>query len=124
MPTDSDLWKQRYPPWPAFWTTSQHPQAQRVRPQHQRRRHLESHPRGTRQYQTIEDNLAFDDDPDWIRLIKDGSGKLVKIEFKDPAAVKKIGFKPIPVARIGVYADERRTSWPVENPVRVVTMPK
>jgi len=73
-----------------------------------------------RQFQTVKDNLVFDDDPGWIKLVKDGAGKPLRIEFKDPAAVKAIGFKPIPVEKIGLYEDERRASWPVKHTVRSV----
>lgn len=78
---------------------------------------------GTRQYQIVKDNLVFDDDPHWVRLVKDASGRLVDIEFADPQAVKQIGFEPIPVEKIGVYADPRRASWPVEHEVRPITLP-
>jgi hypothetical protein len=78
---------------------------------------------GTRKYQTVEDNLVFDQDPSWIRLVKDAGGKPVEIVYKDPAALRKIGFEPIPVAKIGLYADPRRASWPVENPVDIISLP-
>ena len=78
---------------------------------------------GTRQYQTVEDNLVFDDDSDWVRLVKDGAGRPIKLELKDPEAVRRIGFEPLPLEKIGVYADSRRASWPVRHEVRPVTLP-
>jgi hypothetical protein len=47
----------------------------------------------------------------------------LRLEFKDPTAVAEIGFKPIPVEKIGVYADQRRASWPVKHQVRPVKLP-
>jgi hypothetical protein len=77
-----------------------------------------------RQYQTVTNNLAFDADPDWIRLTKDAAGRPRQLEFKDPAAVKAIGFVPLPLEKMGLYPDERRASWPVEHLVRPVQFPK
>jgi hypothetical protein len=74
-----------------------------------------------KKHQTIEDNLVFDDDPGWVTLVKDEAGKLVSIRFRDAAAVKAIGFKPIPVERIGLYEDARRASWPVKRQVERIT---
>jgi hypothetical protein len=125
MPVDSDLWKQRYPTLAGILDDEPNIPKRNVFARNVSAGGTWNHIHdGTRQYQTIEDNLVFDDDPDWIRLIKDGSGKLVNIEFKDPQAVEKIGFRPIPVEKIGLYPDARRASWPVEHSVRVVTMPK
>lgn len=75
-----------------------------------------------REFQTVKDNLVFDDDGSWITLVKDSSGKPVEIRFKDPEAVKRIGFKPIPVEKIGLYPDQRRASWPAEHTVRPVKL--
>jgi hypothetical protein len=74
-----------------------------------------------KKHQTVEDNLVFDDDPGWVTLVKDEAGKLVSIRFRDAAAVKAIGFKPIPVERIGLYEDARRASWPVKRQVERIT---
>ena len=79
--------------------------------------------KGTRHLQTVEDNVVFDQDPSWIKLRKGANGKPVEILYKDPAALKKIGFEPIPVARIGLYKDPRRASWPVEHKVDIVKLP-
>ncbi len=78
---------------------------------------------GTRHLQTVEDNLVFDQEPDWIKLVRDDTGKPVEIVFKDPAAVAAIGFEPIPVAKIGLYEDSRRASWPVARTVDKVKLP-
>lgn len=79
---------------------------------------------GTRNLQTVEDNLVFDQDKDWIKLQKDATGKPVALVFKDPAAVKACGYEPIPVAEIGLYADPRRASWPVAHTVDLVKLPE
>jgi len=76
-----------------------------------------------RRYQTVTNNLVFDGDKDWVRLIKDAAGHPVRLEFKDPAAVRAIGFQPLPLEKMGLYADERRASWPVEHEVRPVKLP-
>ncbi len=125
MPIDSDLWKQRYPTLPGILADEPNIPKRNVLARNVSAGGTWNHiNEATRQYQAIEDNLVFDDDKDWVRIVKDDSGQLVAIEFKDIKAVDKIGFKPIPVEKIGVYADERRASWPVKRSVRVVTLPK
>jgi len=79
---------------------------------------------GIRQYQTVENNLAFDQDKGWAKLVKDPTGKPVRLDFKDPTAVAGIGFQAIPVEKIGLYADPRRASWPVQHEVRPVNLPE
>jgi len=76
-----------------------------------------------RRYQTITNNLVFDRDPAWARLVKDTAGRPVRVEFKDPEAVRALGFAPLPVERMGLYADERRARWPVRHVVRPVQLP-
>ncbi len=125
MPVDSDLWKKRYPNLAGTLDDEPNIPKRNVFARNISAGGTWDHiTKAILQYQAVEDNLVFDDDPDWVRLVKDDAGRLVKIDFKDPEAVKKIGFEPIPVEKIGVYRDERRASWPVENPVREVTMPK
>ena len=80
--------------------------------------------RDIRKYQTVEKNLTFDDDKGWVRLIKDATGKPLRLGFEDPAAVARIGFKPIPVDKMGLYADPRLASWPVKHEVRPVKLPE
>jgi hypothetical protein len=74
--------------------------------------------------QTVTNNLAFDDEADWARLIKDESGRPVRLEFKDAAAVAGIGFASLPLEKMGLYADPRRASWPVQHAVRPVRLPE
>ncbi len=76
-----------------------------------------------RHLQSITNNLVFDRDPDWVRLIKDPDGRPVRMEFKNPTAVMAIGFEPLPLERMGLYADPRRASWPVRRAVRPVAFP-
>lgn len=73
-----------------------------------------------RQYQTIENNLVFDQDPSWVVVRKDAGGHPQSLQFKDDAAVKRIHFKPLPVREMGLVADSRRASWPVVRHVRPV----
>lgn len=75
-------------------------------------------------YQTVTNNLAFDTDPGWAQLVKDAEGKPARLVYKDPEAVRALGFAPIPVTEMGVYADERRASWPVPHETRPVKMPE
>ena len=125
MPIDSELWKERYPTLAGILEDDPNIPKRNVFARNVSAGGTWNHIHaGTQQYQTIEDNLVFDDDKDWVRLIKDDSGRLVEVKFKDPAAVEKIGFKPIPVDKIGLYPDERRASWPVERSVRTVALPK
>lgn len=77
-----------------------------------------------RQHQIVTNNLAFDDDRDWARLTKDAAGRPVRLEFKDEAAVRGIGFAPLPLEKMGLYADDRRASWPVQHEVRPVKLPE
>lgn len=80
--------------------------------------------KGTRHLRTVKDNVVFDDDPDWIQLERDDRGKPVDIVYKDPGALEDIGFKPIPVAKIGLYKDPGRASWPVERQVDPIKLPE
>ncbi|MBT3288571.1 MAG: hypothetical protein HN380_14585, partial [Victivallales bacterium] len=60
---------------------------------------------------TFTDNL-LDEDP----LFVDADGLDFRLRKDSPAW--KLGFKPIPVDRIGVYKDPSRASWPVVSTVR------
>ena len=77
-----------------------------------------------RQFQTVSDNLAFDTDSEWIRIVRDAAGRLERLEYADPPAVKALGFQDLPVARMGLVADETRASWPVSNLTRKVKLPE
>jgi hypothetical protein len=80
--------------------------------------------RSIRKFQVVTNNLAFDDDKDWAQLSKDAAGRPVQVAFKDPAAVKAIGFAPLPLEKMGLYPDERRASWPVRHLTRPVKLPE
>ncbi|MBI2480964.1 MAG: right-handed parallel beta-helix repeat-containing protein [Planctomycetia bacterium] len=77
-----------------------------------------------RSLQTVAKNLVFDDDKDWARLTKDAAGKPVRLEFKNANAVRAIGFAPLQLAKMGLYEDERRASWPVPRAARSVQLPQ
>jgi hypothetical protein len=77
-----------------------------------------------RAYQTVTNNLVFDSDPAWITLVKDATGRPVRLEFKDAAAVQALAFAPVPVDKMGLYQDPRRASWPVQHTVRPVKLPE
>ncbi len=77
-----------------------------------------------RSLQRVTKNLVFDDDKDWVRLTKDADGRPIDMEFKDAAEVRAIGFVPLQLTKMGLYADERRASWPVARAVRPVQLPQ
>ena len=68
-------------------------------------------------YITLEDNLT-DEDPKFVDYEK-GNFQL----RDDSPAYAKIGFKRLPIEKIGLYQDERRASWPVEHKVRPMPEP-
>ena len=74
----------------------------------------------TRHLQTIDANLVFDEDSEWVTLQHDTDGRPLSLTFKDPAAVDSIGFASLPLAKIGLYEDVRRASWPVVHEVKPV----
>jgi hypothetical protein len=76
-----------------------------------------------RQFQVVTNNLAFEQDKEWIRLTKSPNGQPIRLDFKDSAAVKAIGYVPLPLEKMGLYADDRRASWPVMHVVRPVKFP-
>ena len=73
--------------------------------------------------QTVTNNIVFNDDKTWAVLAKDEEGRPVDLTFKDPDALKKIGFKPIPVQKMGLYKDSRRASWPIVREIEEVILP-
>ena len=77
-----------------------------------------------RSLQTVTNNLVFDDDKDWVRLTKDAAGQPTRLEFKDAEKVQAIGFVPLQLEKMGLYADERRASWPIARTVRPVQLPQ
>ena len=124
MPHENDLWRKRYPTLPGILEDEPNIPKRNVYARNISAGGIwdDIHP-GTRESQTVEDNLAFDDDEEWISLIKNEQGRPVRLEPKDPAAVTAIGFEPLPLAKIGVYRDERRAShrsiascpWPFQR---------
>jgi len=65
----------------------------------------------TRKFQTVAENLV-DQDP---RFIDRACGDF-RLRPDSPAL--KTGFRTIPVARMGLYRDPRRASWPVRHTPR------
>ena len=124
MPIQSELWKRRYPTLADILEDEPNIPKRNVFARNISAGGIwDDIDRGTRKYQTVENNLVFDDDKDWVRLIKDASGRPMRLEFKDPAAVSAIGFEPLPLERMGLYADPRRARWPVEHTVDPVRLP-
>ena len=124
MPIDSELWKRRYPTLVNILADEPNIPKRNVFARNISAGGIwDDIHAGTRKYQTVKDNLVYDDSKA-VRLIKDETGKPLELRFKDPAAVKAIGFESIPLKRIGVYEDPRRASWPVRHEVDLVSLPK
>jgi hypothetical protein len=66
---------------------------------------------GAREGVILADNLV-DQDPGFVNL------KKLDFRLKPGSPAFKLGFKAIPVGKIGLYKDPRRASWPVVAPVR------
>ncbi len=62
-------------------------------------------------YVTFEGNL-IDQDPHFLGTPP------ADFRLRDDSPAYRLGFKPIPVGRIGLYEDEQRASWPVKHTVR------
>lgn len=60
---------------------------------------------------TFQDNLAGTD-PGFVDAAH------ANYELKPEAPALKLGFEPLPLAKIGLYADPNRASWPVKHTVR------
>ena len=64
-----------------------------------------------RSYVTLKDNL-IDQDPGFVE------SPPKSFQLRDDSPAYKMGFKPIPVEKIGLYKDDKRASWPVEHQIR------
>jgi len=75
---------------------------------------------GARKYQSIKNNLLNTDpgfvNPDRIRDDREPCPTDFALKPDSPAFA--VGFRPLPLDRIGLYQDESRASWPVEHHVR------
>ncbi len=124
MPVASDLWRSRYPTLAGTLEDEPNIPKRNVFARNISAGGLwDDITKSIRSYQTVTNNLVFDDDKDWAKLVRDTNGRPSRLEFKDPAAVAAIGFTDIPVAKIGLYADPRRASWPVRHEARPVSLP-
>lgn len=70
-----------------------------------------------RRYVTMKDNL-IGEDPHFVD-IEGGNYQL-----RDDSPAYELGFKPIPMEKMGLYRDPRRASWPVRHAVRPVSKPE
>mgnify|MGYP006415950871 FL=1 len=66
---------------------------------------------------TIENNMV-DVDP---KLVDEEQGNFLLRD--DSPAFARIGFKPIPFGKIGLYKDENRASWPVKHEITPLPSP-
>ena len=125
MPYQNDLWKARYPTLPGILADDPGVPKRNVYAGNISAGGVwyDIYPT-IRKYQIVTNNLAFDSDKAWAKLVKDASGKPLRLEFKDAAAVAQIGFTPLPVEKIGLYQDARRASWPAPHEVHPVKLPE
>lgn len=72
--------------------------------------------------QTVENNLVYDSDPDWIMIQKNELGQPQRLIFKNREKLNRTGFKPLPVTKMGLYYDTQRASWPFVRTVEPVSM--
>jgi hypothetical protein len=72
-----------------------------------------------RKYQSIENNLV-DEDPHFATpdRLQSGQPRAVDFALRDDSPAWEIGFEKLPLAQIGLYADDNRASWPVQHDVR------
>ncbi len=125
MPVNSDLWRHRYPN--LAGTLDDEPN---IPKRNVIRRNISVGGRwddlhsGTLQYQKIENNLVFDDTPNWATLETDGLGRPTAVRFRDSQAVADVGFQPLRFDQMGVYEDPRRARWPVDHPVEKISFIK
>ena len=125
MPYQSDLWKKRYPTLVNILEDDPNvPKRNLFARNISAGGTWDDIHRGTRKYQTVEKNLARDQDKSFVRLVKDDQGRPAGLKFKDPDAVAAIGFEALPLEKMGLYEDERRASWPVHHEVRPVELPE
>ena len=64
----------------------------------------------------FEDNL-LNEDPHFVDVSKQD------FRLKEDSPAFKLGFKPIPIDKIGLYSDDQRASWPVTHAVRETSKP-
>jgi hypothetical protein len=73
-----------------------------------------------RKYQTMTDNV-IDQDPRFVTPERIGEGKqphAVDFALRADSPVWAIGFKKLPLEKIGLYQDANRATWPVTHAVR------
>ena len=125
VPYQSDLWRERYPMLAIVMEDEMGiPKRNLIQTNISAGGIWDDINRTTRQLQTITDNLVYDEDPEWVEIVKDETGKPTQLVFKDSGAVDAIGFEELPLERIGVYDDVRRASWPVHHETRIVEFPE
>jgi len=123
VPYKSDLWRKRYPELVGILDDDPGvPKRNVFRRNVSAGGTFDDLRKGILEYQTVEDNIAHDMQPEWIAIAKDADGGLAEIRFKDAGAVERIGFEPIPLKKIGLYEDPRRASWPVARQVEVLSL--
>ena len=112
MPYANDLWSKRYPNLVGILTDDPGtPKRNRIVRNISTGGKWDDLDAKTRKFQTVAENLV-DQDPHFI----DRAGGDFRLRPDSPAQAHR--FRPVPVARMGLYRDPRRASWPVRHTPR------
>ena len=117
MPYKSELWRKRYPRLVDTWDDEPaKPKGNVVARNVSWLGRWDGVDARSRPFVTFTDNLV-DIDPKFVGTPPRS------FELRKDSPAWKIGFKPIPLDRIGLYRDARRASWPVTHSVRPMPEP-
>jgi len=112
MPYQETLWVERYPKLVGVWEDEPAaPKGNVVARNVSQGGRWDGVQDQARPYVTFEDNLV-DEDPHFVEPPPKN------FQLRDDSPAYELGFKPIPIEKIGLYKDEQRASWPVEHEVR------
>jgi len=117
MPYKGDLWRSRYPRLVNTWEDEPAaPKGNLVARNVSVGERWNDIDGIAKRYVTLEDNL-FDEDPHFA------DRENLNFQLRDDSPAYKMGFKRIPIDKIGVYDSPLRASWPVEHTVRPMQAP-
>jgi len=121
MPYKEPLWSERYPALVNVWEDDPAaPKGNRVVRNVSFGGKWDGVQGGARKYQTIKDNF-IDKDPRFATPERIGDDKepcAVDFALKPGSPAFRVGFKALPLDRMGLFEDESRASWPVVHHVR------
>jgi len=112
MPYTGELWRQRYPALSGVLEDDPGcPKGNRVERNLAFRSAFDRICPKAKEFGTIRDNLT-EADPGFVDPARDD------YRLRDGSPALALGFRPMPVEQVGLYADDLRATWPVEHPVR------